>query len=325
VGAGRTAGRGRRADLRLPLIAATGASRSAPRGRPLFLFAASLTFAAPIVFAADFAVAVGSAASVPPEDLATSVRRAVRSGRRRRRRVLGRAAEVTARSRRRHRARADCAACFPPRAPPRPGWTSTSRWRSRRRYRGLLPVRDLVLQQSVTLARIAADHEAAEARNRDLEKLERLRAQFLAHSTHELRSPVNAIVFLTAAKILLVDDDTAHLTVTKELLEAEGYDVVVHVGAFGATEKVLIERPALVLVDVNMPALSGEGLVTVLRGRAQTRDTRVMLYSSNDEDALRGAAERLQIAGYVCKGDPGELRRKVARALRASSPETSVR
>jgi CheY-like chemotaxis protein len=122
---------------------------------------------------------------------------------------------------------------------------------------------------------------------------------------------------VTAAKILVVDDDAAHLTVTKELLEAEGYDVLVHATAFGATEKVITERPALVLVDVNMPALSGEGLVTVLRGRPQTKETRVMLYSSNDEDALRRAADRLRTAGYICKGDPDELRRKVARALRA--------
>jgi hypothetical protein len=64
------------------------------------------------------------------------------------------------------------------------------------RYLGLLPVRELVLRQSVAFARSAAEREAAVARTRDLEKLERLRAQFLAHTTHELRSPVNAIVAL---------------------------------------------------------------------------------------------------------------------------------
>jgi len=63
-------------------------------------------------------------------------------------------------------------------------------------YLGILPVRDLVLQQSVAYARSAAEHEAAMQRTRDLEKVERLRGQFLAHATHELRSPVNAIAAL---------------------------------------------------------------------------------------------------------------------------------
>jgi signal transduction histidine kinase len=61
-------------------------------------------------------------------------------------------------------------------------------------YLGLLSVRALVLQQGLALARSAAEREAALARAHDLETLDRLRAQFLAHATHELRSPVNVVV-----------------------------------------------------------------------------------------------------------------------------------
>jgi signal transduction histidine kinase len=63
-------------------------------------------------------------------------------------------------------------------------------------YAGLVPVRELVLERSVAHARKTAEHEAAVARAADLERLDRLRAQFLAHATHELRSPVNAIAAL---------------------------------------------------------------------------------------------------------------------------------
>jgi CheY-like chemotaxis protein len=116
-------------------------------------------------------------------------------------------------------------------------------------------------------------------------------------------------------KILVVDDDPVHLSLTRELLEAEGYEVRTHKTGFGATERVLRERPDLVLLDVNMPALSGEGLVSVLRGRGLLHATRILLYSSNDEEWLRRAVDRLGVCGYVSKGDPGDLRRKVARAL----------
>lgn len=62
------------------------------------------------------------------------------------------------------------------------------------RYLGLLAVRQLVLQQGLALAHSAAEREAAQARSADLEKLDQLRSRFLAHATHELRSPVNVVV-----------------------------------------------------------------------------------------------------------------------------------
>jgi CheY-like chemotaxis protein len=120
---------------------------------------------------------------------------------------------------------------------------------------------------------------------------------------------------VTPKRILVVDDDETHLTLAKELLRFEGYDVLIHRTAFGATERVLKERPDLLLLDVNMPGLSGEGLVGVLRQRDETRRTSVLLYSSNDEDALRTAAARLGVAGFVCKGDVRELYRKVEAVL----------
>ncbi len=122
---------------------------------------------------------------------------------------------------------------------------------------------------------------------------------------------------MASSRILIVDDDPTHLECARELLAAEGYLVDTHVTAFGATEKLIRTRPDLVLIDVNMPALSGEALATILRRRVHAAGVRVLLYSSNDEDALRRAAERLQLDGYVCKGDPAELRRKVSRALGA--------
>jgi CheY-like chemotaxis protein len=118
-----------------------------------------------------------------------------------------------------------------------------------------------------------------------------------------------------APRILIVDDDETHLACARELLEAEGYNVDVHRTAFGATDRFIHYRPDLVLIDVNMPALSGEGLVGILRKRVHAAGVRLFLYSSNDADLLRKTAARLQIDGYVCKGDPDELRRKVGRAL----------
>lgn len=116
-------------------------------------------------------------------------------------------------------------------------------------------------------------------------------------------------------RILIVDDDPAHLHSTRGILEAEGYEVFTHDQAFGSTAIIAEVKPDLVLLDVNMPGLSGDRLAGVYRANARTRTTRVVLYSSNDEDALRATTRRLQLDGYICKGSPSALRMRVASIL----------
>lgn len=116
-------------------------------------------------------------------------------------------------------------------------------------------------------------------------------------------------------RILIVDDDHAHLSSTRGILEAEGYEVLTHDQPFGSTNAILQFKPDLILLDVNMPGLSGEKLAEVYRANAKTRTARVMLYSSNDEDLLRTASKRLQLDGYICKGNPATLRLRVAAIL----------
>jgi signal transduction histidine kinase len=63
-------------------------------------------------------------------------------------------------------------------------------------YRGLLSVKQLVTQQSNALASNILQRELASARAQELEKISQVKSQFLANVTHELRSPVNAIIGL---------------------------------------------------------------------------------------------------------------------------------
>lgn len=85
------------------------------------------------------------------------------------------------------------------------------------RFAGLLSARKLAVEQGTALARSLLEHESALERNRELEKLEALRAQFLAHATHELRSPVNAIVGL--AEIVRMAAERGDLSALRERVE----------------------------------------------------------------------------------------------------------
>lgn len=63
-------------------------------------------------------------------------------------------------------------------------------------FAGLLPMRQMVLRQTHALANVIVQKELAHERAREAEEIGRIKSQFLANVTHELRSPVNAIIEL---------------------------------------------------------------------------------------------------------------------------------
>ena len=115
--------------------------------------------------------------------------------------------------------------------------------------------------------------------------------------------------------ILIIDDEVLTVQLLALLLERRRFEVIQTFSADEGLRQAYRHQPDLVLLDVNMPGLSGEKLAEVYRSNAKTRSSRVMLYSSNDEDTLRAAARRLQLDGYICKGNPATLRLRVAAIL----------
>lgn len=116
-------------------------------------------------------------------------------------------------------------------------------------------------------------------------------------------------------RLLIIDDDPAHLVSTRGLLEAAGYEVFTHTQGFGATNVAKQLQPNLILLDVNMPGLSGENLAGVLQANPGTRELPIVFYSSNDEDVLRAAVRRYGVRGYISKGSVAALRTRVAAYL----------
>lgn len=112
-------------------------------------------------------------------------------------------------------------------------------------------------------------------------------------------------------KVLVVDDDDVHLYTTRELLQEEQFEVVTHKNGFGVTNLVRMLQPDLVLLDINMPGLSGDNLAGLLRANDGTGATKVIFHSSNDERSLRESVARHGVTDYICKGNIADLRKKV--------------
>lgn len=118
-------------------------------------------------------------------------------------------------------------------------------------------------------------------------------------------------------KVMVVDDDERLLETTKFILEKEGYEVLIYNRAIGSISNIRNFKPDLVLLDINMPALSGESLAGVINSTKSLEGAKIVFYSSNDEESLREAVIKNGIGGYICKGDLIGLRRKVASFIAA--------
>lgn len=116
-----------------------------------------------------------------------------------------------------------------------------------------------------------------------------------------------------AVRVLAVDDDAEQLSLIARLLRKRGFDVLTVEGPIGVSSTVRSFDPDIVLVDVFMPALRGDHLLSLIRRNAGTRRARLVLFSSADRDELRRLAEDVEADGWLQKTFDGE---ELARSIR---------
>jgi len=88
-------------------------------------------------------------------------------------------------------------------------------------------------------------------------------------------------------KILAVDDVRQNLRLLEAILAPQGYTVMPASSGAEALEKVVTERPDLILLDVLMPEMNGYEVCRALRDDPATRFLPVVMITSSD------AADRL--------------------------------
>ena len=101
---------------------------------------------------------------------------------------------------------------------------------------------------------------------------------------------------LTAATILVADDNWANLELLSQLLQDQGYRVVCVVDGEQAIEALLPEQIDLALLDVVMPGRTGFDICRAIKSNAETRLIPVVLVTS-----LTDTGDRIQ--GIECGAD----------------------
>lgn len=100
-------------------------------------------------------------------------------------------------------------------------------------------------------------------------------------------------------KITIVDDDPAILEVLKIILEDKGYSITLIEDAIDVTERILKEKPDLILLDNLMPGRSGAEIVKELKFIEKTKLIPIIMISANHD--IKKIVKDVGADGFLAK------------------------
>ena len=124
------------------------------------------------------------------------------------------------------------------------------------------------------------------------------------------------------ARILVVDDEPDIVRVVVKIMEARGHQVTTARDGIEALERVAVDPPDVVILDLNLPRLDGYEVCKRIKGEARTAHVPVVMMTAayvSVEDARTG--QRVGADEYVIKPFLREvLIHNVERLLEARAP-----
>jgi len=116
---------------------------------------------------------------------------------------------------------------------------------------------------------------------------------------------------MNEGKVFIIDDDPVSTQLFSTALKKAGFIVESTTQVIGTTAIINKFSPDIILLDVMMPALSGEKMVQILKEGVRSQPT-VILLSNKNEDELKKLVQESGADDYMTKlSGPGSLLRKV--------------
>ena len=105
------------------------------------------------------------------------------------------------------------------------------------------------------------------------------------------------------AKVAIVEDDQAISMMYRIKFEAEGFTV--ETAANGKLGLELIEsiKPDIVLLDLMMPEMNGDEMLTELRKKSWGKDIKVIILTNSGEEQAPTSLKELGIRRYIVKAE----------------------
>jgi len=99
-----------------------------------------------------------------------------------------------------------------------------------------------------------------------------------------------------AKKILIIEDNDLNLKLFRDLLEANGYQTVETKEGINALELTKREKPDLILMDIQLPEISGLDVTRQIKGDIEVADIPIIAVTAfamkdDEEKILRAGCE----------------------------------
>jgi two-component system alkaline phosphatase synthesis response regulator PhoP len=124
-------------------------------------------------------------------------------------------------------------------------------------------------------------------------------------------------------RVLVVEDDPSVQKALKYLFELEGYAIEIHGDGQSALERIHAFPPAIIILDLGLPKLSGRDLCKLVKAKSPTLPIVVLSAASDISDKV--LLLELGADDYVTKPfSPRELLARVRGALRHTSRTSNI-
>lgn len=102
-------------------------------------------------------------------------------------------------------------------------------------------------------------------------------------------------------QVLVVDDDAVNRLVLCRMLRMRGYEVVEAADGLEAVEQARVTEPSLVLMDINMPRMTGLDAARLIASALPETPPRIVAVTANTSSAQRAECEAAGFRGFVAK------------------------
>lgn len=120
------------------------------------------------------------------------------------------------------------------------------------------------------------------------------------------------------AKILVVDDEPDLVSTVEYRLKFANYTVITATNGQEGLDRAKSEKPDLILLDTNMPVMSGHEVLASLRADSAIKDIPVIMLTARCEAQDIAAASAHGVSDYVTKPfDFSDLMAKIQAVLNA--------
>ena len=119
-------------------------------------------------------------------------------------------------------------------------------------------------------------------------------------------------------KVAIVEDDVAIAQMYRFKFEAEGYQVETAENGRLGLELAEKMRPDMILLDLMMPEMTGEELLTAMRKTAWGKDIKVVVLTNRGEQEIPDSVREQGVTAVILKADmtPRQVAELVKGALK---------